>query len=75
MTSTFGNEDDNFPFRFATKVSLSREQEEGARRNIHTENTLKLLGFPNEMVHGWKVKAKHTPVVSIVVCVCICVFV
>ena len=55
--SKFGNEEDNFSFHFATKVSLSREQKEGARRGIHTENTLKLSGFPNKLVHGWKITA------------------
>ena len=70
--SKFGNEEDNFPFHFATKVSLSREQEEGARRGIHTEKTLRLSGFPNKLVHGWKITARCTPpVVSILVCVCV----
>ena len=68
--SKFGNEEDNFPFRFATKVS--REQKEGARRGIHTEKTLKLSGYPNKLVHGWKITARCTPpVVSILVCVCV----
>ena len=55
--SKFGNEEDNFSFCFATKVSLSRDQEEGARSGIHTEKTLKLSGFPNKLVHGWKITA------------------
>ena len=60
MKSKFGNEEDNFPFRFATKVS---------------EENLKLLGFPDEAVDGWEITPLRTPLVvsnhkCYVFCVC-----
>ena len=62
MTSKLGNEEYNFPFRFATEVSLSREQ-------VGTEESLK-LGFSDEAVHGWQITPlRRPPVVSDVMCV------
>ena len=66
MRSNFGNEEDNFPFCFATEVSLLREQ-------VDTEESLKLLGFPDEAVHGWEIiTLSIPPVVSYVMCQCVC---
>ena len=62
--SKFGIEDFNFPFHFANKVPLSKEEEKPTTRNNHTDNTLKLLGFPDNSVHGWTITPKYTPVVS-----------
>ena len=74
--SKFGNEEDNFPFCFGTKIPLSRELEGATTtRDIFTEKTLKLLGFPNEAIHGWEITPLHTPVVSSVLCVCMYVYV
>ena len=56
VTSKFGDEEDNFPFCFATKVSLSKEQ--GDR-----EKSLKLSGFPDEAVHGWEMTPLRKPLV------------
>ena len=58
----------NFPFRFAIKGSSSREQEEPTTRDIDTENTLELLGFPDNAVHGWKITPLRTPSVVSDVC-------
>ena len=67
MTSKHGNEEDNFPFRFATEVSLPREQ-------VDTEESLKLLGFSDEAVHGWEITPLRTPpVVNYVMCQYVCV--
>ena len=65
MTSKHGNEEENFPFRFATEASLPREQ-------VDTEESLKLLGFSDESVHGWEITPLHTPpMVSYVMCHCV----
>ena len=71
--SKFGSEEFNFPFNFSTKSLPSNEQEEQTRRHIETEKTLKLLGFPDEAVNGWEITPLlNPPVVSNVVCVCVC---
>ena len=72
MKSKFGEEEDNFPFHFATKVSLSSEQEEATTNDIDKENILKLLGFPDNAVHGWNITPLRTPPVVSDVCVCAC---
>ena len=55
MTSNFGNEEDNFPFRFASTIPSSREQDEAARGDIHTKKNLKLVGFPDEAIDRWEI--------------------
>ena len=66
MTSKHGNEEDNFPFRFANELFLSRQQ-------VDTEESLKLLGFSDEAVHGWEITPLRTPpVVGYVACQCVC---
>ena len=67
--SEFGSEDFNFPFHFANKIPSSNEEEKATTRNNNTDNTLKLLGFSDNLVNGWKVTPLHTPVVSDL-CVC-----
>ena len=55
--SKFGKEEDTFPFSFATKVSSSREES-------YKKEGLKLLGFPDEAVHGWEITPLRSPEVS-----------
>ena len=65
MISKFGSEEFNFPFHFSTKTLSSSEQNEQIIRNIETEKTLKLLGFPDEAVDGWEITPLlNPPVVS-----------
>ena len=67
--SEFGSQEWNFPFRFAIKAP-SREEDEATTSDIDTENTLELLGFPDNAVHGWKITPLRTPSVVSDVCVC-----
>ena len=60
--SEFGSED--LKFHFTVKIPSSREQEEATTRDNYTENTLKLIGFPDNSVHGWKITPLYTPVIS-----------
>ena len=67
-----GSEEFNFPFRFATKTLPSSVLGEPNIRDIDTEKTLKLLGFPDKEVHGWKIMPlRKPPVVSDSVCACV----